>query len=51
MKKEQLEILGYMAPKCAVVNLEAEGILCASGEYNDGSVIDDFVEIDYDGWV
>ena len=50
MNKEQLEILGYMAPECAVVNLEAEGILCASGD-NDGSVIDDFEEIDYNGWV
>ena len=49
MKKEQLEISGYMAPKCVVVNLEAECILCASGD-NDGSVIDDFVEKDYDGW-
>ena len=49
MNKEQLEISGYSAPECTVANLEAEGILCASGD-NDGSVIDDFVEKDYDGW-
>lgn len=43
MKKEKIEISGYSAPECTVVNIETEGILCASG-----STIDDYRELDYE---
>lgn len=43
MKKEINNPKEYIAPACETVQIEAEGILCASG-----STIDNYNELDYE---